>query len=103
MTKRRNLRLRDPQHLGSIGLRELARFKHLIQGIGQAQLGLTLGSVGEPEVSEHVSGAASDRLHSFSTSACHGAPHEPSRQFSGAALIEYGNMLTVINECKQKA
>ena len=66
VTKRRHLGLRDSQHLGGIGLRELARFKHLIQRIRQAQLGLTLGSVGEPEVGEHVSGATSDRFSPFS-------------------------------------
>ena len=35
VTKRRDLRLGDSQHLGGIGLREPSRFKHLIQGIGQ--------------------------------------------------------------------
>ena len=48
MTKRGDLRLRDSQHLGSIGLREPARFKHLIQGIGKAQLGLTLDGIRDP-------------------------------------------------------
>src|SRR6185503_14348077 len=38
VTKRRNLWLRDTQHLGRIGLRELARLEHLIQGVGQTQL-----------------------------------------------------------------
>ena len=38
------------QHLGDISLRELAVIKHLIQGTGQAQLGLTLGGVGKPEI-----------------------------------------------------
>ena len=31
VTKRRDLRLRYPKHLGGIGLRDLARFKFLIQ------------------------------------------------------------------------
>ena len=33
-----DLRLGHAEHLGRMGLRELARFKRLIQGIGQAQL-----------------------------------------------------------------
>ena len=43
------------------GLRELALIEHLIQGIGQAQLGLTLDGIWEPEVSEDVGGSASHR------------------------------------------
>ena len=66
VTKRRDLRLRHSQHLGGIGLRELARFKHLIQRIRQAQLGLTLGGIGKPEIREHVSGATGDRFSPFS-------------------------------------
>ena len=34
MTKRGKLRLRDSQHLGRISLRELPRFKHLVQRVG---------------------------------------------------------------------
>src|SRR5688572_11896304 len=82
MTKRRTLRLRDSQHLGCIGLGELARFKHLIEGIGQAQFRLTLGGVGKPEIREHVSGAASDGFSSFSVLPCHNAPHDPARRLS---------------------
>jgi hypothetical protein len=70
VTKGRDLRLRHAQHFGGIGLRELALFKHLIQGISQAQLDLTLGGVWKPEIREHVRGAASDRFSSFSVSPC---------------------------------
>ena len=59
MTKGGHLRLRHAEHAGGIGLGELARFMHLIQGIGQTQLGLTLGGIGKSEIREHVSGAAS--------------------------------------------
>jgi hypothetical protein len=52
--KRRDLRLRHSQHLGRIRLRELALFEHLIEGIGQAQPGLTLGSVGKAQAGEHT-------------------------------------------------
>jgi hypothetical protein len=81
-TKRGNLRLRDSQHLGSIHLGELALFEHLIQGVGQAQLGLTLGSVGKPKVREHISGAAGDRFFAFTASTCHSAPRNLSPRFS---------------------
>jgi hypothetical protein len=60
LAKRREAGLRDAKRLGSRGLRELARFEYLIQGICEAQPGLTLGGVGEPEVGEHVSGPTRD-------------------------------------------
>ena len=60
VAKRGYLRLRQSQHLGGIGLGELAVIQHPIQGIGQAQLGLPLGSVWEPQVGEHVSAAVRD-------------------------------------------
>ncbi len=46
--------------------RELAFFEHLIERMNKAELGLTLGGIGEAQVSEHVSGAASDRFPPFS-------------------------------------
>jgi hypothetical protein len=48
VTKRRDLRLRYSQHFGCVCLRELPLLQHLIQRIREAQLGLTLGRVGEP-------------------------------------------------------
>ena len=48
VTKRRDLGLRHSQHLGGVNLRELARFKDLIQRIGQAQLRLTRAGIGKP-------------------------------------------------------
>jgi hypothetical protein len=57
--KRRDFQLRYSQHLGCAGPRELAFFEHLINGIGQTELGLTFGGVGEPEVSEDVGSSAS--------------------------------------------
>ncbi len=84
VTKRRDLGLRDSQHLGGIGLRDLARFKLLIQRIRQAQLGLTLGTIGKPEICEHVSGPTGDRFFPFSAFACHSVPRDPSQRFSTA-------------------
>ena len=62
MTKGGDLRLRHTQHFGRIRLRKPARFKHLIQSIGQEQLGLTLGGVWETQVSEYVSGPTDYRF-----------------------------------------
>ncbi len=45
VTKRRDLRLRDSQHLGCVGLGELPLFQHLIQRMGEAQLGLALDGI----------------------------------------------------------
>src|SRR5262245_18261687 len=84
VTERRNLGLRNSQHLGCICLREFPLFKYLIQRIGEAQLGLTLGCVWEPQVGEYVAATAGDRLSPFSVSACHSAPRNLSRRSSGA-------------------
>lgn len=62
MAKRREAGLRDAKRLGSRGLRELARFEYLIQGMGEPQPGLTLGGIGKPQVGKHVSGSTRDRL-----------------------------------------
>src|SRR6478752_7429577 len=75
VTKRRDLGLCDSQHLGGVGLRKLAHFKHLVQCVGQPQLRLTLGGVGKPEISEHVSTAPSDPFSPLSMWTCHRAPH----------------------------
>jgi len=71
VTERGDLRLRHSQHLGGIGLRELAPVQHLIERIRQAQLGLMLGSIGKPEIREHVSGPTGYRSSPFSAFACH--------------------------------
>lgn len=73
LAKRREAGLRDAKRLGSRGSRELARFEYLIQDIGKAQPGLTLGGVRKPQVSEHVSGSTRDRLGPFNASARHRA------------------------------
>jgi hypothetical protein len=48
VAKRREAGLRDAKRLGSRGLRKLARFEYLIQGIGEAQPDLALGGSGNP-------------------------------------------------------
>src|SRR5688500_13682734 len=52
LAKRREAGLRDAKRLGSRGRRELALFEYLIQDMGKAQPGLTLGGVGKPQVGE---------------------------------------------------
>jgi hypothetical protein len=89
VTKRRDLGLRDRQHLGGIGLRELVRFKHLIQRIGQAQLRLTFGGLGKPEIREDVAGPSSDWFSQFSVSACH-HPVEALRGLVDAIVLTPG-------------
>jgi hypothetical protein len=73
LTKRREAGLRDAKRLRSRGRQELALFEYLIQDIGEAQPGLTLGGVGKPQVGEHVSGSTRDRLGPFHVSARHSA------------------------------
>ena len=73
--QRRNLRLRNCQHLGGIALRQLAPVHYLIEGKGEAQLGLSLGGVGKAQIGEHVGGAARDRFRPFTVSTWHSAPH----------------------------
>jgi hypothetical protein len=46
--KRRDFQLRYSQHLGCAGLRELAFFEHLINGIGQADLAGRSAASGNP-------------------------------------------------------
>jgi hypothetical protein len=43
-------------------------FEHVIQGVGQAQLGLALGGVGKSQISEHVSRATGEQRSPFSVS-----------------------------------
>src|SRR5439155_9242976 len=67
---------------GGIRLGKPARFKHLIQRIGQAQLGLTLGGVWESKISEYVSGPTDYRFSPISAFACHSVLRDPSLLFS---------------------
>ena len=45
-----DLRLRQSQHLGRLGLRERACVHHLIERIGEAQLRITFGGIGKANV-----------------------------------------------------
>ena len=78
VAQRRDLWLRQSQHLGRLCLDELPCVEQLVQGICQAQFRLTFHGVREPEIGEHVPGAAGDRFLWFSASVCHSAPRGPS-------------------------
>src|SRR2546427_821094 len=58
VTQRRNLWLRDSQHLGSISLRKLTVFEHLVQRVRQPQLRLALDSIRISEILEYVGGSS---------------------------------------------
>ena len=79
-----DLRLRDSQHLGCLGLRKLPFVDHLIQRISEAQLSLTLGCIGKAQVGKHIPAAASNGPTSLSVSTCHSVPHNLVRRSSAA-------------------
>src|SRR5262249_22122494 len=73
VTKCRDLRLRNSQHLGSITLRQLTRLEHLVQCVRQPQFRLAFSGIWISEILENVRGPASDPGR-FSASFCHSAP-----------------------------
>src|SRR5262245_20456350 len=73
MAQRRDLRLRDSQHLSCISLGQLAVFDYLVQRVRQPKLRLALSCLGISEILEYVRGPSGDRGR-FSASFCHTVP-----------------------------